>query len=80
MTRLYDASVTNLGALNGWLLNIGHHTAHHSRPSLHWTALLARTAAILSHIPDACIVPPTGVSIAAIRESAAALADRSASS
>ena len=56
MTHVYDGAITNLGPFNGWLLNVGHHTAHHERPALHWTKLPARTARIMDRIPAVCVV------------------------
>jgi hypothetical protein len=34
--------------------NIGHHTAHHEKPTLHWSLLPARTAQIRERIHPAC--------------------------
>ncbi len=70
-----DASVTHLGRANGFLLNVGHHTAHHDRPGLHWTELPRRTAELRHRIPTACIrgdaqpMPSTTASAATIASS-----------
>lgn len=55
MTNVYDGSVTHFGIANRFYLNVGHHTAHHEKPTLHWTLLPARTAQILERIPSACL-------------------------
>lgn len=51
----YDASVT----ITDWwfnfqAFNIGHHSAHHEKPTLHWSLLPARTALIQARIPAEC--------------------------
>jgi fatty acid desaturase len=53
--NVYSGSVTRLGAVNRWLLNVGHHTAHHEKPTLHWTMLPERTARIRHLIPAECL-------------------------
>jgi fatty acid desaturase len=55
MTHVYDGSVTHFGIANRFYLNVGHHTAHHEKPTLHWSLLPARTAQILERIPSACL-------------------------
>ncbi len=55
MTTVYDGSVTHFGIANRFYLNVGHHTAHHEKPTLHWTLLPARTAQILERIDPACL-------------------------
>jgi beta-carotene hydroxylase len=67
-TNVYDASITQLGPLNRVFLNVGHHTAHHEKPTLHWTLLPARTALIRHRIPSSCVrgpvdAPPSSVSL-----------------
>lgn len=57
-TGVYDASNTHLGFVNRILLNVGHHTAHHEKPTLHWTLLPARTEKILHRIPTSCLRGP----------------------
>ncbi len=53
---VYSASVTVLGRrFNGANFNIGHHTAHHEKPTLHWSLLPARTAQIVAKIPASCV-------------------------
>jgi fatty acid desaturase len=55
-TSVYDGSVTTLGQrFNRANFNIGHHTAHHEKPTLHWSLLPARTALIHSKIPASCM-------------------------
>ncbi|MBI3555808.1 MAG: fatty acid desaturase [Deltaproteobacteria bacterium] len=55
-TSLYDASVTiESRSYNLQTLNLGHHTAHHEKPTLHWSLLPARTEAIRSRIPEMCV-------------------------
>jgi beta-carotene hydroxylase len=56
MTTVYDGSVTHFGVIsNALYLNVGHHTAHHEKPTLHWTLLPARTAQIIERIHPACL-------------------------
>ena len=55
MTNVYSGSVTRFGWTNRWFLNVGHHTAHHEKPTLHWTRLPARTAHIIERIPPQCL-------------------------
>ncbi len=55
MTDVYSGSVTHFGWTNKLYLNVGHHTAHHEKPTLHWTRLPARTAQIIERIPPACL-------------------------
>lgn len=53
---VYDGSVTITGRFfNLTTFNIGHHTAHHEKPTLHWSLLPARTEAIRAKIPEALI-------------------------
>ncbi len=55
MTNTFDGSVTTTGrAFNHRNFNIGHHTAHHEKPTLHWSLLPGRTEAIASKIPEVC--------------------------
>lgn len=52
----YDGSVTILDRVYNFVtFNIGHHTAHHEKPTLHWALLPLRTQAIRDRIPDACV-------------------------
>jgi fatty acid desaturase len=54
-TSIYDGSVTTTGKwFNHRNFNIGHHTAHHEKPTLHWSLLPGRTAVIAAKIPEAC--------------------------
>jgi len=54
-TNVYDASVSVLGSrFNALNFKIGHHTAHHEKPTLHWSLLPLRTRAIAARIPPAC--------------------------
>ena len=55
-TGTYDGSVNRFGALSRLLLNVGHHTAHHEKPTLHWSLLPTRTAAIIERIPPSLVV------------------------
>lgn len=53
---VYDGSITITGRFfNLTTFNIGHHTAHHERPTLHWSLLPARTDAIRDKIPQTLI-------------------------
>jgi fatty acid desaturase len=53
---MYSASVTVMGRrFNRLNFNIGHHTAHHEKPTLHWSLLPARTALIAAKIPESCV-------------------------
>ena len=52
---VYSGSVTHFARTNALYLNVGHHTAHHEQPTLHWTRLPARTARIMERIPTACL-------------------------
>jgi fatty acid desaturase len=53
---VYSASVTVEGErFNRFNFNIGHHTAHHEKPTLHWSLLPARTAHIRAKIPATCL-------------------------
>lgn len=55
-TTLYDSSMTvEKKSYNRMTFNIGHHTAHHEKPTLHWSLLPQRTAAIRDRIHEACI-------------------------
>jgi len=54
-TGTYDGSVTTTGKhFNHVNFNIGHHTAHHEKPTLHWSLLPGRTDVIAAKIPEAC--------------------------
>jgi fatty acid desaturase len=54
-TGIYDGSVTTTGErFNHVNFNIGHHTAHHEKPTLHWSLLPGRTDVIASKIPEVC--------------------------
>jgi fatty acid desaturase len=54
-TGIYDGSVTTTGKrFNHVNFNIGHHTAHHEKPTLHWSLLPGRTDVIAAKIPEAC--------------------------
>jgi len=55
MEDVYSGSVTHFGWTNRIYLNVGHHTAHHEKPTLHWTLLPARTAQIRGRIPSPCL-------------------------
>jgi hypothetical protein len=56
MTDVYSGSVTHFnGVTNRLYLTVGHHTAHHEKPTLHWTLLPARTAQIIERIHPACL-------------------------
>jgi hypothetical protein len=55
MRDVYSGSVTHFGWTNRLYLNVGHHTAHHEKPTLHWTRLPARTAKIVERIPTQCL-------------------------
>jgi fatty acid desaturase len=62
-TQVYDGSVTTLGLRFNWMnFNIGHHTAHHEKPTLHWSLLPGRTAQIAERIPGVCLRDGSGVS------------------
>jgi fatty acid desaturase len=52
---VYSGSVTRFGWTNAVFLNVGHHTAHHEKPTLHWSLLPERTARILDRIPASCL-------------------------
>jgi len=55
MTDVYDGAVTTTGRrFNRKNFNIGHHTAHHEKPTLHWSLLPARTEIIRAKIPQVC--------------------------
>ena len=54
-TTIYDGSVTTTGKrFNHVNFNIGHHTAHHEKPTLHWSLLPGRTEVITGKIPEVC--------------------------
>ena len=52
---VYSGSVTRFGWTNAVFLNVGHHTAHHEKPTLHWSLLPERTSLILDRIPASCL-------------------------
>jgi fatty acid desaturase len=52
---VYSGSITRFGWTNAVFLNVGHHTAHHEKPTLHWTLLPARTERIRARIPASCL-------------------------
>ncbi len=52
---VFGGSVTRFGWTNYVFLNVGHHTAHHEKPTLHWTLLPARTERIRHRIPAECL-------------------------
>ena len=55
-TEIYDGSVTTTGRrFNRVNFNIGHHTAHHEKPTLHWSLLPKRTEQIVAKIPGVCV-------------------------
>jgi fatty acid desaturase len=55
-TGIYDGSMTvERAAYNRVTFNIGHHTAHHEKPTLHWSLLPARTEQIRERIHPACL-------------------------
>jgi len=55
-TDAYDASMTSESrAYNRFTFNIGHHTAHHQKPTLHWSLLPAHTEKIRHLIHSSCI-------------------------
>lgn len=53
-TDTYDGSHNHFGFLSRLLFNVGHHTAHHEKPTLHWSLLPMRTAKIWDRIPAGC--------------------------
>lgn len=54
-TGIYDGSVTTTGKrFNHVNFNIGFHTAHHEKPTLHWSLLPQRTDVIAAKIPEVC--------------------------
>jgi fatty acid desaturase len=54
-TGIYDGSVTTTGKhFNHRNFNIGHHTAHHEKPTLHWSLLPGRTELIAKKVPAVC--------------------------
>ena len=54
-THIFDGSVTTTGrGFNHRNFNIGHHTAHHEKPTLHWSLLPQRTEVIAEKIPEVC--------------------------
>lgn len=59
MTDVYSSSQTNFSG-NKYVFNVGFHTAHHDRPSLHWSKLEAHTYKILHRIPRECLIGNTG--------------------
>jgi fatty acid desaturase len=69
-TNVYDGSVTVVGKrFNRANFNIGHHTAHHEKPTLHWSLLPRRTEQIAAKIPASCVREgpgPGGVAAAVV--------------
>jgi beta-carotene hydroxylase len=56
VTDVYDASMTaEARDYNFMTFNIGHHTAHHQKPTLHWSLLPEQTAKIRHLIHGSCI-------------------------
>jgi fatty acid desaturase len=55
-TGTYTGSVNHFGVLSRLLLNVGHHTAHHEKPTLHWSLLPQRTAKIRHLIPENLLI------------------------
>ena len=54
-TDTYSGSMNEFGLVSRVLLNLGHHTAHHEKPTLHWSLLPMRTARIFHLIPSTCL-------------------------
>ncbi len=55
-TDLFDSSTNKLDDLfNRITFNSGHHTAHHEKPTLHWSRLPERTKILLPKIPGYCL-------------------------
>jgi beta-carotene hydroxylase len=55
-TSAYDASMTiESPAYNRVTFNVGHHAAHHQKPTLHWSLLPAQTAKIRPLLHEASI-------------------------
>lgn len=53
---IYTASITDDTGFYNWMtFNIGHHTAHHEKPTLHWSLLPPRTERIRHLIDARCI-------------------------
>ena len=56
MTNHYDGSKTHLGhSFNRLTFNIGHHAAHHEKPTLHWSLLPKRSAEVLHKLDPATV-------------------------
>jgi len=56
LTGPYDSSITvEARDYNFMTFNIGHHTAHHQKPTLHWSLLPEQTAKIRHLIHSSCI-------------------------
>lgn len=72
-TETYSGSMNHFGFVSRLLLNVGHHTAHHEKPTLHWSLLPWRTSKILDRIPPACVrgEPDAGWGSVAFRRRAA---------
>jgi len=54
-TDTYSGAMNHFGFLSRLLLNVGHHTAHHEKPTLHWSLLPLRTQKIIHLIPPALL-------------------------
>lgn len=54
-TSVYDGARTHRWPGDRLLLNVGHHTAHHERPTLHWSLLPQRTRDIAAKIDPTCL-------------------------
>ena len=70
--NVYEGSVTVTGErFNKFNFNIGHHTAHHEKPTLHWSLLPERTAVIATRIPATCVRVDSGPGLTSWPQTAA---------